>query len=742
MAHDAEPASRFAGPSLWLMVSLVTLWSLSMASPVLAASLSQTAFLPVPQTSQILASSTALPSSFRIEWRGYRSALLNQAAARFEQRWNRRLQTVPRPGPKAVLIVECRADDANFLHPSQKEAYSLTLKPGQVHLVADGPAGILHGLASLSQAVIGGPKGPRLALGTIQDAPRFVWRGIMIDVARHFMTLDGLKRQIDGMEQVKLNVLHLHLSDNEGFRVESHLYPKLHEVGAHGQYYSQAQIGELVNYARDRGIRIVPEFDVPGHTLALLTAYPELASGPITGANYISAMNSALNPAIPETYAFLDGLFGEMAGLFPDPYFHVGGDEVNGEHWAKNPQIQAFMASKGLASKVELEGYFHDQLTAQLRRRGKIVIGWEEIGRVETDKQTVIQAWRGSGSMAKATAQGHPVIVSAGYYLDLLEPAIAAYRVDPQDPAANGLSPEQAAIVRKHPIFGPRLADEMVKNSSLKLTPSQKALVLGGEAALWSELVTNDTLDQRLWPRAAAVAERLWSPAEVRDETDLYRRLFLVLEDLRRSGLKDQDQRDAMIAALAANDTATVSGFLNLVGPVRNHAHNHVLRGLLTFKAFPPQDFKGLADIAAPDSQEVSWFNHRVDRLLAGDAQSAKALRDQLQAWQGLAIGFKTLAASDPEVSEALPIAAAIQDLTQIGLDALSAIESRTQPSAEWRSHTAAALAQQIAAEQASATLFAGLSSKDQPPADLLILFRPSLSRLVAAIPTSAATLR
>ncbi len=712
---------------------LLALAALSMTPHAQAAPQGPSAFLPVPRASQITASSDALPRSFNIEWRGHRSPLLTRAAERFKQSWTSRLKTVTSPGPRAVLIIECRSDDPGFLQPTQKEAYSLTLKAGRVHLVADGPAGVLYGLASLRQAVIDGPGGPHLALGTIQDAPRFVWRGIMIDVARHFMSLDSLKRQIDAMEQVKLNVLHLHLSDNEGFRVESRLYPKLHEVGAHGQYYSQGEIRDLVTYARDRGVRIVPEFDVPGHTLAILTAYPELASGPTAGANYISAMNSALNPTIPETYAFLDGLFGEMAGLFPDPYFHVGGDEVTGEHWAKNPQIQAFMAAKVLKSKVELEGYFHDQLSAQLRRRGKIVIGWEEIGRVETGKDTVIQAWRGSGSMAKATALGHPVIVSAGYYLDLLEPAISAYRVDPQDPAASGLNPEQTATVRKHPIFGPRLADEMVKNPDLKLTEAQKTLVLGGEAALWSELVTDEILDQRLWPRAAAVAERLWSPAEVRDEADLYRRLFIVQEGLRRSGLKDEAKRAAMIANLAPTGTDTVRGFLDLVAPLRNHAHNHVLRGLLTFKAFPPQDFKGLADIAAPDSFEVTRFDRSVDRLLAGDATSAQSLRDQLQAWKDIASGVSALAATNPALAEASPITADIHDLSQIGLEALSAIETKTPSATDWTQRAEAALAKQAAAEKASATIFAGLSSKEQPPADLLILFVPSLQRLVEA---------
>jgi hexosaminidase len=273
----------------------------------------------------------------------------------------------------------------------------------------------------------------------------------------------------------------------------------------------------------------------------------------------------------------------------------------------------------------------------------------------------------------------------------------------------------------------------MVQNPNLKLTETQKAWVLGGEAALWSELVTDEILDQRLWPRAAAVAERLWSPAEVRDEADLYRRLFIVQEGLRRSGLKDETHRAAMMANLAPTGTATLKGFLDLVAPLRNHAHNHVLRGLLTFKAFPPQDVKGLADIAAPDSLGVTRFDHSVDHLLAGDAQSAQSLRDQLQAWKGVASGFSALAASNRALAGASPIAADIQDLSQIGLEALCAIETKTSPPADWTLRAQAALAKQVAAEKASATIFAGLSSKDQPPADLLILFVPSLQRLVEA---------
>jgi hexosaminidase len=181
------------------------------------------------------------------------------------------------------------------------------------------------------------------------------------------------------MERVKLNVLHLHLSDNEGFRVESRRYPKLHEVSSTGQFYSQAEVQEFVSYAADRGVRIVPEFGVPGHSLAILKAYPEFASDKVEGRDYLSAMGSALNPARPETFTFLDRLFGEMAALFPDQYFHVGGDEISGADWKANPQVQDFMKANGLKTLHELESYFFDRVRKSIRAHGKTVIGWEKL---------------------------------------------------------------------------------------------------------------------------------------------------------------------------------------------------------------------------------------------------------------------------------------------------------------------------------------------------------------------------
>jgi hexosaminidase len=399
----------------------------------------------------------------------------------------------------ARLRIDCRGEDKGYLTIDAREHYALAVKNDAVVLTADGPAGVLRGLATLRQSITNMPGGFAIPVVAIDDAPRFVWRGVMIDVARHFYSLPTLKRQIDAMERVKLNVLHLHLSDNEGFRVESRLYPKLHG-GSSPEFYSQAEIRELVSYAADRGVRIVPEFDVPGHSLAMLKAYPEYASGQVEGRDYFSAMGSALNPANPETFTFLDRLFGEMATLFPDQYFNVGGDEISGADWKANLQIQDFMKANGLKTLHELESYFFDHVRKSVVAHGKTVVGFEEVAKVEIPDDVVVETWRSSSAIARVTAQKNPVIVFGGYYLDKLWPAEDLYRVDPQDPTAYGLTHEQFAEGKAKGLPAAVLSEDMLIDPSLKLSPAQQALVLGGEGCLWTEMVTEEMLDNRLWP--------------------------------------------------------------------------------------------------------------------------------------------------------------------------------------------------------------------------------------------------
>ncbi|MBB6091212.1 N-acetyl-beta-hexosaminidase [Povalibacter uvarum] len=215
------------------------------------------------------------------------------------------------------------------------------------------------------------------------------------------------------MERVKLNVLHLHLSDDQGFRVESKRFPRLNSVGSHGQFYTQDEIRRLVAYAADRGVLIVPEFDVPGHSRAMVEAYPQLGVVAARSRPPFPA-DVALNPASAEVYDFLGKLIDELAPLFPGPYFHIGGDEVSDSVWADNADIAAWMQREGLHSKQDAEGYFSRRVVERVLRAGKTPIGWEEYAATALPREAIVQAWQSSNATAGATARGHRTIVSAG----------------------------------------------------------------------------------------------------------------------------------------------------------------------------------------------------------------------------------------------------------------------------------------------------------------------------------------
>src|SRR6202142_4020424 len=236
---------------------------------------------------------------------------------------------------------------------------------------------------------------------TIEDHPRFPWRGLMLDVARHWIPLADVKRTLDGMAAGKLNVFHWHLSENQGFRIESKRFPKLQEMGSDGQYYTQDQVREAIAYARERGIRVIPEFDMPGHATAWFPGYPELASGAPPGPGPYGIerqwgiFDPAMDPTREETYQFLDAFIGEMAALFPDEYFHIGGDEVNGKQWDANPRIQEFQRAHGMKSNEELQAYFTRRVQVIVEKHGKKMIGWDEILSKDMPRNVLVQSWRG-----------------------------------------------------------------------------------------------------------------------------------------------------------------------------------------------------------------------------------------------------------------------------------------------------------------------------------------------------------
>src|SRR5664279_3679943 len=475
---------------LRLAISVTLISSAFAAAPVL---------MPLPVTLRPGTGKLTLDATFKAALVSAPDARLDAAIGRFVVRLSHQTG-IPMLGLKDAtpkLRVECASAGSEYPALGEDESYTLDVSSEGALLKAPTRAGALHGLETFGQLVALGKDGFEVAAVHIEDSPRFPWRGLMMDSARHWMPLEVVKRNLDAMAAVKLNVFHWHLSDDQGFRVESKRFPKLQQEGSDGLFYTQDEIRGVVEYARDRGIRVVPEFDIPGHTTAWLAGYPELSTnpGPYEIGRRWGVYENALDPSREETYAFLDAFFEEMTGLFPDPYFHIGGDEVVAKQWNASPRVQAFAREHNLKDAHAIQAYFNQRVLKLLEKRGKIMIGWDEVLHPDLPRDIVVQSWRGQKSLAEAAAKGCRGILSWGYYLDHLSPAAFHYAVDP--------------------LAGP----------AAELTSQQTAMILGGEACIWAEYVSDETVDSRTWPRMAVIAERFWSPKETTDVASMYARM-------------------------------------------------------------------------------------------------------------------------------------------------------------------------------------------------------------------------
>src|SRR3984885_15180257 len=460
--------------------------------------------MPLPWKSVPAAGHLVIDSSFAIEVHGFTDPRMDSAVRRFTARLSRQTG-IPIIGGKSALIVEASATGAD-------ESYQLDISPEKAVLTASTVEGALHGMETFAQLISPGPGGFEAASVHIEDHPRFPWRGLMIDCSRHWMPVEVIERNLDAMAAVKLNVLHWHLSDDQGFRVESKRFSRLQQLGSDGHFYTQDQVRHIIAYARDRGIRVVPEFDMPGHTTSWFAGYPEIASapGPYSIERSWGIFQPTMDPSREETYKFLDKFLGEMTALFPDQYFHMGGDEVDPAQWKQSASIQAFARERHLETPDHLQAYFINRVEQMVRKYGKTMIGWDEVLNPDLESDAVIQSWRGPAALADAAKKGHRGILSFGYYLDHLNPASFHYAIDPQ--------------------MGVPIDDESTK------------LILGGEACIWSEYVSPETIDSRIWPRAAAIAERLWSPRDVTNVTSMYDRLDAVSRVLTWVGIRSNER--------------------------------------------------------------------------------------------------------------------------------------------------------------------------------------------------------
>lgn len=610
--------------------------------------------MPLPAQAVQGAGQLHIDGGFEVVFEGYKEARLERALDRFMANLSRKTGILHFPVSSSStpqLVIKTAGASAPVQQLGEDEAYHLEVTPTHVLLSAANPLGVLHGLQTFLQLVTNTPQGFVVDAVTIDDSPRFPWRGLMLDAGRHFMPLDTVRQTLDGMEAVKLNVFHWHLSEDQGFRVESKTFPLLQEQGSDGMYYTQDQIRGVIEYARERGIRVIPEFDMPGHASAWFVGYPDLASG--SGPYHIErkwgVFDPAMDPTRESTYSFLDKFIGEMTALFPDAYFHIGGDECNGKEWDANPRIQQFMHAHNLKDDAALQAYFTGRVQKLVTKRHKVTVGWDEVLQPDTPKDVVIQSWRGQESLARAAKLGYRSILSNGYYIDLNEPASRHYAVDPMEKAA---------------------AD---------LTPEQQSHILGGEATMWSEFTTPEIVGSRIWPRTAAIAERFWSPQSTKDVASMYQRLAIVSRQLAYYGQTYQASSEQMLQRMAGNhDDKALKVLASVVQPPEGYERE----GLREYDYYVP--LNRLVDAVPPESDRGREFRELASRIAAGTATPAevKQARAWLTLWRDNDAQLQPLLTQSELTTELVPVSQDLAKTALIGLSALDALENHAPLSA------------------------------------------------------------
>jgi hexosaminidase len=418
-----------------------------------------------------------------------------------------------------------------------EEGYRLSIKPTGITITANKPAGLFYGAQTLWQLFPEEIESKTKVSGVnwqapvveIRDYPRFAWRGLMFDVARHFFTRREVEDFIDVMVQYKFNLLHMHLTDDEGWRIEIKGLPRLTEVASHnakregyfgtfapipddeprtyGGFYTQDDIRAMVKYAKDRFVDILPEIDVPGHSMSAIVAYPDLSCTAgadkyqvVSGEKFmnwpgpVALRDNTLCPANEKVYAFLDTVFSELAGLFPFPYIHVGGDECAKNYWEKSDQIKALMTKENLKTMEEVQSYFEKRIEKIVESKGKKLIGWDEILEGGLAPNAVVMSWRGINGGIAAAKMGHQVVMSPTTYVYL-------------------------DYMQGDAISEPHVYSTLRLNKTYEFEPVPEGVdakyIMGGQGNLWTEQVYNTRhLQYMIWPRSLAISESLWSPKE------------------------------------------------------------------------------------------------------------------------------------------------------------------------------------------------------------------------------------
>jgi hexosaminidase len=619
----------------------------------------QLALMPVPSTIEHTPGKFRVDSTFTIGIIGNGSNRLYKGATRTLKRLSERTGiffsqdyiTPNKHDSVSSMIIECKRAGSVVL--KENESYSLMITPEKITLSAETDIGVLRGLETVFQLLNSDQTGYFLHTVSIEDSPRYPWRGLMIDASRHFIPVEVIKRNIDGMAAVKLNVLHWHLSEDQGFRVECKTFPKLHQLGSDGFYYTQEQIKEIVSYAAERGIRVMPEFDMPGHSTSWFIGYPELASAPgpySIGRNW-GVMDPTMDPTNEATYKFLDKFFKEMSQLFPDEYIHIGGDENNGKQWNANPAIQAFMKKTKIKDNHTLQSYFNKRILKILTKYKKKMIGWDEIFQPDLPTDVVIHSWRGRQAMEQSAKKGYQTILSNGYYIDLIQPTAQHYLNDP-----------------------------IPENSTLADT--EKVFILGGEATMWSEYVWEESIDSRIWPRTAAIAERFWSPGTVKDVDDMYRRLDVISLQLEELGLMHNKNYDMMLRRLANGyDITPLKNLVDVIEPLKGYQRGRYRQ----YTSSTP--LTRVVDTARPDAKLPREFSKLVDQYLSDPAKNSalvQLIREQLILWEENHSRLEHIINNSPILWEIKTLSEDLSRVSHIGIEALDMIVKGTTTEKQW----------------------------------------------------------
>jgi hexosaminidase len=636
------------------LLILFTFMLLSMAN--LFSQSFETRLIPYPEKAIFNEGKYPVTRNFPVSIQGHYDDRIFGAVNRFLQRLDGRTglffnQFISKENNQSNASFSILINRPGNVRLNENESYSLTITSEKILLKAETDLGAIYGLETLLQLLSANETNYYFPACNIDDKPRFAWRGLLIDVGRHFMPLDLIKRNIDGMVAVKMNVLHLHLTEDQGFRVESKVYPKLHQLGSDGKYFTQEQIKDIIGYANERGVRVVPEFDIPGHATSWFVGHPELASapGPYSIERGFGVMDPTMDPTIESTYEFLEKFLGEMAQLFNDEYLHIGGDENNGKQWDKNTDIQDFKKANSIVDNHALQAYFNRRLIQILEKHNKKMIGWDEIMQPDLPKTAVIQSWRGKAGLTAAAKAGYQVLLSNGYYIDLQYPAKDHYLNDPLP-------------------------------QGIELTPEQKKLILGGEATMWSEIVTWETVDSRIWPRTAAIAERLWSPASIANVENMYKKLDVISIQLEEHGLTHNSSASVILRRLCqCEDIGSLQNLIKIIEPVK--AYERAGSETVPYRSLSP--FTRIVDAARADAPDARKFNNMVEQfLMKPDKENSDKLLLTADNWMANNTQVRSKIAANPVLKEIEPVLTDIDNCAALVKEFTTLISKKKRPSA------------------------------------------------------------